>query len=26
VVLGVFALVIALVGWLFEYYRGNFAH
>ncbi|MDD2817591.1 MAG: cytochrome c oxidase subunit 4 [Candidatus Nanopelagicales bacterium] len=23
--LGAFVLVIALVGWLFEYYRGNFA-
>ena len=23
--LGAFLLVIALVGWLFEYYRGNFA-
>lgn len=25
VVLGVLALAIALVGWLFEYYRGDFA-
>lgn len=25
VVLGVATLVIALVGWLYEYYRGNFA-
>ena len=25
-VLGVVSLVIALVGWLFEYYRGEFAH
>ncbi|MSO26964.1 MAG: cytochrome c oxidase subunit 4 [Candidatus Nanopelagicales bacterium] len=25
-VLGVAVLVIALVGWLFEYYRGEFAH
>jgi hypothetical protein len=26
VVLGVFVLVTALVGWMFEYYRGAFAH
>lgn len=26
IVLGVAALVVALVGWLFEYYRGEFAH
>lgn len=26
VVLGILALVFALVGWLFEYYRGAFAH
>lgn len=25
IALGAFLLVIALVGWLFEYYRGNFA-
>lgn len=25
IALGAFVLVIALVGWLFEYYRGNFA-
>ena len=25
-VLGVFFLILALVGWLFEYYRGAFAH
>jgi len=25
-VLGVVSLLIALVGWLFEYYRGEFAH
>ncbi len=26
IVFGVFLLVIALVGWMFEYYRGEFAH
>jgi 4-hydroxybenzoate polyprenyltransferase len=26
IVLGVAALVFAIVGWLFEYYRGEFAH
>lgn len=26
IVLGVFVLLIGLVGWLFEYYRGEFAH
>lgn len=26
VVFGVVLLLIGLVGWLFEYYRGNFAH
>jgi hypothetical protein len=26
VVLGTGILMVALVGWLFEYYRGNFAH
>ncbi|MDO8731808.1 MAG: cytochrome c oxidase subunit 4 [Actinomycetota bacterium] len=26
VVLGAFILAIALVGWIFEYYRGEFAH
>ena len=26
IVLGVFLLLIGLVGWLFEYYRGEFAH
>ncbi len=26
IVAGVFFLVLALVGWLFEYYRGDFAH
>ena len=26
IVLGVAALLFALVGWLFEYYRGEFAH
>jgi hypothetical protein len=25
-VLGVFVLFIALIGWMFEYYRGAFAH
>jgi hypothetical protein len=25
-VLGIFFLILALVGWLFEYYRGAFAH
>lgn len=26
IVLGVSVLILALVGWLFEYYRGSFAH
>jgi hypothetical protein len=26
IVMGVALLVVALVGWLFEYYRGEFAH
>ena len=26
IVLGVFILFIALIGWMFEYYRGAFAH
>ena len=26
IVLGVFILLIALIGWMFEYYRGAFAH
>jgi magnesium-transporting ATPase (P-type) len=26
IVLGVFVLFIALIGWMFEYYRGAFAH
>jgi len=26
IVFGVFLLFLALVGWLFEYYRGEFAH
>ncbi len=26
IVLGVAALLLALIGWLFEYYRGEFAH
>jgi magnesium-transporting ATPase (P-type) len=26
IVLGVFLLFLALVGWMFEYYRGEFAH
>ena len=26
IVLGVFLLVLSLVGWMFEYYRGEFAH
>ena len=26
IVFGVFLLVISLVGWMFEYYRGEFAH
>jgi len=26
IVLGVALLVLALIGWLFEYYRGDFAH
>jgi len=26
IVFGVFLLLLALVGWLFEYYRGEFAH
>jgi len=26
IVFGVFLLFIALVGWMFEYYRGEFAH
>lgn len=26
IVFGVFLLIVALVGWLFEYYRGAFAH
>lgn len=26
IVLGVAFLIVALVGWLFEYYRGEFAH
>ena len=26
VVLGIATLILALVGWLFEYYRGDFAH
>lgn len=26
VVLGVVVLVLSLIGWLFEYYRGSFAH
>jgi hypothetical protein len=25
IVLGIFLLIIALVGWLYEYYRGSFA-
>lgn len=26
IVLGVFVLLVALIGWMFEYYRGAFAH
>ena len=26
IVLGVFVLFVALIGWMFEYYRGAFAH
>lgn len=26
IVLGVFVLLLALIGWMFEYYRGAFAH
>ena len=26
IVFGVFLLVLSLVGWMFEYYRGEFAH
>ncbi|MBM3670437.1 MAG: cytochrome c oxidase subunit 4, partial [Actinobacteria bacterium] len=26
IIVGVFVLLIGLVGWLFEYYRGEFAH
>ncbi|MBT4949107.1 MAG: cytochrome c oxidase subunit 4, partial [Actinobacteria bacterium] len=26
IVLGVAALMFAVIGWLFEYYRGEFAH
>jgi len=26
IVLGVFILFVALIGWMFEYYRGAFAH